>query len=89
MYKFIQPLFHTNPLISHIAYLYQDITTYKYYLSYTPPDSENIIDFSNQYMLIDNEPKITKQANLKNIKIVTEVTQLDFALKKINNYIIK
>ncbi len=87
MYKFIRVLFHINPSISHVGYLYQDITTNKYYLSYTHFNSENIIDNSNQYMLIDNEPKITKQSSLlKNIDIVTEVTQYDFTLKQINNY---
>ena len=84
MYKFIKVLFHINPGFSRVAYLYQDMTTHKYYLSYTHFDSEYI--HTNQYMLIDNEPKTTKQAFLKNIDIVTEVTQHDFTLKKINNY---
>lgn len=86
MYKFIKTLFHMNPLISHVAYLYQDMTTHKYYLSYTDFNSENIIDNSNQYLLIDNNRKITKPSFLKNIDIVTEVTQEDFTLHKINNY---
>ena len=86
MYKFIQVLFHKNPLISHTAYLYQDITTNKYYLSYTHFDSENTINLSNQYMLIQNKPKITKQSLLENIDIVAEVTPDDFAAKQINNY---
>jgi hypothetical protein len=86
MYKFIKTLFHINPLISHVAYLYQDVTTHKFYLSYTNFNNENIIDNSNQYLLIDNKPKITKQPFLKNIDIVTEVTQNDFTLKQINNY---
>ena len=86
MYKFIKVLYHNNPVISHVAYLYQDITTNKYYLSYTQFNSEDIVDNSNQYMLFDNKPKITTQSLLKNIDIVTEVTQDDFILKKINNY---
>jgi hypothetical protein len=86
MYQFIKVLFNIGPPVSHVAYLYQDINTYKYYLSHTPFNSENIIDNSKQYMLIDNKPKITKQSLLKNIDIVTEVTQNDFKLKKINNY---
>lgn len=88
MYKFIKILFHINPTFSHAAYLYQDITTDKYYLSYTHQDSENIIDESNQFMLLNNEPKITKQPFLKHIDIVAEVTPKDFGLKKIHNYII-
>lgn len=86
MYKFIKFLFHCDPTMSHVAYLYQDMTTYKYYLSRTHPDSEDTIEYSNQYLLIDNEPKITKQPFLKNINIVTEVTPNDFILNKINNY---
>jgi|Laugresbdmm110sn_1035088.scaffolds.fasta_scaffold15904_3 hypothetical protein len=86
MYKFIKILFHIDPVISHVAYLYQDITTHKYYLSHTPFNSEDIIDNSNQYILIDNKPKITIPSFIKNIDIVTEVTLYDFALKKINNY---
>ena len=86
MYKFIRVLFHINPTFSHVAYLYQDITTNKYYLSHTDYDSENIIDNSNQYMLIDNKAKITEKSLLTNINIVKEVTQYDFILKKINNY---
>jgi len=86
MYKFIRILFHINPLISHVGYLYQDTTTDKYYLSYTHFSSEDVIDNSKQYMLINNEPKITKQPLLKNIDIVKEVTQLDFASKMIDNY---
>lgn len=62
------------------------MTTCKYYLSYTNFNSEDIIDYSNQYLLIDNKPKINKQLFLKNIDIVTEVTQSDFILNKINNY---
>lgn len=65
MYKFIKILFHIDPVISHVAYLYQDITTHKYYLSYTDFNSENIIDNSNQYMLIDNKPKIARPLFLK------------------------
>ena len=85
MYKKI--LFHTDPRISHVAYLYQDTTTYKYYLSYTHFNSEDTIDNSNQYLLIDNKPKITKQTHiLKHIDIITEVVASDFALNKINNY---
>lgn len=86
MYKFIKMLFNSNPLISHCTYLYLDITTDKYYLSYTPPNNENIINNSNQYILIDNEPKIIIPPFLKNINIVTEVTPDNFILKKINNY---
>ena len=86
MYKFVKVLFHCDPRMSHVAYLYQDMTTYKYYLSHTHPDNEDTIDNSNQYLLIDNEPKITKQPFLKNINIVTEVTPNDFILNKINNY---
>jgi|LakMenEpi03Aug12_release.lakeMendotaPanAssembly.Ray.scaffolds.fasta_scaffold1067394_1 hypothetical protein len=88
MYKFIKILFHCNPALSHVAYLYQDMTTYKYYLSYTHFNSEDIIDNSNQYLIIDNKPKITKQSFLKNIDIVAEVTQGDFILNKINNYML-
>lgn len=72
--------------MSHVAYLYQDITTNKYYVSYTHYNSEAIIDYLNQYLLIDNNSKITKQSFLKNINIVTEVTSIDFMLGKINNY---
>lgn len=86
MYKFIKNLFHCDPAMSHVAYLYQDITTNKYYLSYTHYNSEAIIDYSNQYLLIDNNSKITKQSFLTNINIVTEVTSIDFMLGKINNY---
>ena len=42
MYKFIKILFHIDPVISHVAYLYQDITTHKYYLSHTPFTPFNI-----------------------------------------------
>ena len=86
MYKFIKILFHVDPVISHVAYLYQDITTHKYYLSHTQFNSEDIIDNSNQYCLIDIKPKITRPLFLKYIDIVTEVTQNDFNLKKINKY---
>ena len=87
MYKFIKVLSHTNPEISHVAYLYQDMTTHKYYLSYTHFNREYIeYKRTNQYMLlIDNEPKTTKRV-LKNINIVKEVTLNDFILKKINDY---
>lgn len=88
MYKFIRILSHCNPAFSHVAYLYQDMTTNKYYLSHTDPNSENIFDNSNQYLLIDNKPKITKPLFLKNIDIVAEVTQIDFILGKINNYML-
>jgi hypothetical protein len=83
MYKFIKILFHTNPLINNVAYLYQDIPTQKYYLSYTNFNNENVIDNSNQYMLINNEPKIYKKKFLTNIDIVKEVTQDDFKLNKL------
>jgi hypothetical protein len=86
MYKYIKHLFHSDTSMSHVTYLYQDMKTGKYYLSRTHYSSEDIIDRSNQYMLIDNKPKITKQPFLKNIDIITEVTQSDFALKKINGY---
>ena len=86
MYTFIKILFHTNPLISHVAYLYQDNTTHKYYLSNTQSGNEDAIDYSTQYMLIDNKPKITKQPYLKNINIIAEVTENDFRLNQINNY---
>jgi hypothetical protein len=86
MYKFIRGLFNINPSFSSTAYLYQDITTNKYYLSYTDFNGENIIDNSNQYMLLDNKPKITKPLFLKHIDIVTEVTPYDFALKRIYDY---
>jgi len=86
MYKYIKTLFHINPLISHVAYLYQDITTNEYYLSYTNFNSENIIDKSNEYLLLNNEPKITKQTYLKNIDIITKVNEHDFLSKQINNY---
>ena len=88
MYKFIKITFHENPVISHVAYLYQDMTTYKYYLSYTNPNSEDIFDNSNQYMLFDNKPKITRQSLLNYIDIITEVTQADFTANKINNYLL-
>ena len=88
MYKFIKITFHENPVISRVAYLYQDMTTYKYYLSYTNPNSEDTIDNSNQYMLFDNKPKITRQSLLNYIDIITEVTQDDFTANKINNYLL-
>ena len=86
MYKFIKVLFHVNPLISHVAYLYQDTSTHKYYLSYTNFNNEDTVDYSNEYMLLGNTPKITKPTFLKNIDIVTEVTESDFMVNKINNY---
>ena len=86
MYKFIKSLFHVNPTFSHMAYLYQDTTTQKYYLSYTPPDNEDIIDNTNNYMLINNETKRIKAEFLKTINIVTEVTQSHFMAKQVNNY---
>jgi hypothetical protein len=88
MYKFVKVLFHCDPRMSHVAYLYQDMTTDKYYLSYTSPNSEDRIDYSNQYFLINNEPKITKQSFLKHINIEAEVTLSNFLLHKINNYIL-
>lgn len=88
MYKFVKVLFHCDPRMSHVAYLYQDMTTDKYYLSYTSPNSEDRIDYSNQYFLINNEPKINKQSFLKHINIEAEVTLSNFLLHKINNYIL-
>ena len=88
MYKFIKILRHCNPTFSHVAYLYQDMTTYKYYLSHTPFDSEDIIDNSKRYLILDNEPKTTKPSFLKNIDIVAEVTLIDFMLGKINKYML-
>ena len=64
------------------------MTTYKYYLSYTNPNSEDTIDNSNQYMLFDNKPKITRQSLLNYIDIITEVTHDDFTANKINNYLL-
>ncbi len=86
MYKFIKILHHTSPVISHVAYLYQDISTKKYYLSHTSPSSENVIDNSNQYMLLNNKPIVTRSEFLKNISKDAEVTQNDFIAKKIGNY---
>lgn len=86
MYKFIKSLSNVDPSFSLGAFLYQDMTTNKYYISYTHYDSENIIDNSNQYMLLDNKPKITKQPFLKNIKIIAEVTPYDFMVKRIKDY---
>lgn len=81
MYKFIKHLNHHDPRMSHVAFLYQDVHTGKYYLSHTFPVSES--DTSNQYMLIRDEPKVT---HLKHINIVAEVTPFHFALKTIHNY---
>jgi hypothetical protein len=86
MYKFIKILPNINPLLSIGAYLYQDISTKKYYLSYTHPNSEDIIDNSKQYMLLNNKPVVTRQELLKNISKESEVTQNDFIAKKIGNY---
>ncbi len=86
MYKFIKILPNINPLLSIGAYLYQDISTNKYYLSYTHPSSEDIIDNSKQYMLLNNKPVVTRQEFLKNISKESEVTQNDFIAKKIGNY---
>lgn len=74
--------------MSHVAYLYQDMKTNKYYLSLTHPDSENTNDTSNQYLLIHNEPKTInkKQLLLNNINIIAEVTTTDFVLNQIKNY---
>ncbi len=86
MYQFIQVLRHRDPNISHVAYLYQDITTNKYYLSYTYFNSEDVIDDSNQYMLLNNKPKISAKSLLTNIDIVSEVTQYEYKFNKIKNY---
>jgi hypothetical protein len=77
-YQFIKILYPIPPVISQPGYLYQDMTTNKYYLSYTD---------IHEYMLIENMP-ILKLASFKNtiIDIVTEVTPLDFIVGKINNY---
>ena len=79
-------LYHIDPTMSHVAYLYQDMKTNKYYLSHTPPDSENTINNSKQYLLMHNEPKTTKQSFLNNIDIVAEVTTGDFMLNQMKNY---
>lgn len=88
MYKFIKYLPHENTFCSHCAYLYQDITTKKYYLSFTHPDSENIIDKSNQYMLFNNKPIVIKPEFLKNITKDIEVMSHHFIYKKVNNYLL-
>ncbi len=88
MYQFIQVLHHRNPQISHVGYLYQDITTNKYYLSYTHFNSEDLIDNSNQFMLLNNKPKISAKSLLKNIDIVSEVTYLEYKLNNIKDYCI-
>ena len=88
MYKFIKPVFHENVTYSHCAYLYQDINTQKYYLSDTSPDSENIVDNSNIFMLTNNTPKIFRPKNIKNISKDCEVTPINFMLKKANDYIL-
>jgi hypothetical protein len=88
MYKFIQYLYHKNTTYSHVAYLYQDTTTKKYYLSYTTPDNEDVIDNTNIYMLLNNGTKRIQAELLKNIDIVAEVTQSHFIAGQINDYII-
>lgn len=86
MYKFITVLPNINPLLSIGVYLYQDISTKKYYISHTHPSNEDVIDNSKQYMLLDNKSVITRQEFLKKIDIEAEVTQSDFIAKKIGNY---
>ena len=81
MYKFIKFAHPTHKEMSHVASIYEDLNTHKYYLSYTSPTSE--IDFSvNQYMLLDKNPTIPEHPILNNIHhIIGEVTQLDIKLK--------
>lgn len=86
MYKFIKALFHKDPRISHVAYLYQNVNTGTYYLSRTDPESETVVDTSNQYMLLDNGPKITTPSLLQNIIIVSEVTPHHFMMQEVHNY---
>ena len=88
MYKFIKFLPHSNITYSHVAYLYQDMSTNKYYLSHTHPASEDIVDNSTQFMLINNTPKTVKQDLLRNITKEDEVTSQHFAVKNINGYLL-
>lgn len=88
MYKFIKFLPHSNITYSHVAYLYQDMSTKKYYLSHTHPDSENVIDNSSQFMLINNKPKTFTPEFLHNISKEAEVTSKHFASKNINGYLL-
>ena len=89
MYKFIKCLFHSNIQYSHVAYLYQDMNTQKYYLSiYTPPCNEDTVDNSNQFMLLENTPKVSTPPYLKNISKEAEVTPYHFMGKKINDYLL-
>jgi|694.fasta_scaffold56219_3 hypothetical protein len=88
MYKFIKGLSHKNMTYSHIAFLYQDINTKKYYLSHTNPNSENIVDNSNQFMLMSNGSKIIQPEFLKNIVIESEVTPMNFMYKQVGDYLL-
>ena len=85
MYKFIKHLYHSTPTYSNVAYLYKDINTNAYYLSYTHPHSEDIIEDLSEYM---TKPNIFKQELLKNITIEAEVTLEHFRNKYIKGYIL-
>lgn len=86
MFQFIKSLFHINTNMSHTINLYQDTTTRKYYLSFTMPYNEDIIDNSNQFMLLNKQPTIIRQPYLHHIDIVIEVTNDDFAAQRILDY---
>lgn len=88
MYKFIKCLQHSNVLYSHVAYLYQHINTKKYYLSYIHPDEKSFYDDSNQYVLLDNQPKIIRPEFFKNIGECVEINKSHIDAKNINGYIL-
>jgi hypothetical protein len=87
MFEFIKYLHHKDPKISHVVYLYQEVETKKYYISFTQPSNDNI-DNKNQFMLIDEKDNIIRKPCLKNIDKLEEVNNIHFINKKIGNYIL-
>lgn len=74
MYCFVKVLPHLNPVVSLVAYLYEDMDTHKYYLSYYYP-------YPNPY-----QKNVKEKFLVQDIGKVVEVSNTDIDMGQINNY---
>lgn len=90
MFEYIRPLSHKSPLMSHCAFLYQDVNTKKYYLSHQLP-SEPEKEDATMFLLLKKEPQGDNErigTRMTDIGKCVEVTRWDFIAGQKGDYLL-